>query len=233
MKRKWVIFCILLTMAWYSLIAEAVMPVVDTAAIGHLIKQVALLKKEAQYLEAELMQLKDSQYQWSNAQTLINQLGEVVEKSKGLAYSAATLDKQFKRNYPGYEAPNDFSLQYQRNLEKSIHTINGMLQSMGLSAKDFKQENARLAFLQKQSQHAKGQTQAIQASSQIASEAVSQLQLLRQTMIAEANAEGVYFATQLQKEASQQAEMKKMLHRGSTKVPRYGSSGHALAIPPF
>lgn len=113
----------------------------------------------------------------------------------------------------------------------TLNTLNSVLQSMGTNAQDFQNENARLAFLQRQSQSAKGQTQAIQASSQIASEMVSQTQLLRQTVIAQTNAQTAYYATQVQNDASAKAELEHVIQSGSTNVPAYGTSGHSLNPP--
>jgi P-type conjugative transfer protein TrbJ len=108
-----------------------------------------------------------------------------------------------------------------------------VLQSGGQSAQDYQTENTRLAFLQSQVQSANGQTQAIQAAAQLASEMVSQMQLLRQAIVAQTNAEIVYDATQLQTQASKQAELGNVIQSGSTNVPPYGSSGDPLSIPNF
>ncbi len=81
------------------------------------------------------------------------------------------------------------------------------MQSLSLHAQHFQDENNRLSFLQQQAQNAQGQTQAIQASTQIASEMVSQQQLLRQTVMAQSNAQTAYYANQLQNEASSRAEL--------------------------
>lgn len=207
-------------------VVPAATPVIDITAIVKLGEQI-------KYLKAQIDTLSKKQYQWSNAQDLINQLGNVMQKMDGLSYNAINIDKKFKKAYPGYVAPDNFSAQYQKNIQLSLNTINAAMQSMGMSAKDFKNENKRLDFLQSQSQKVKGQTQAIQASSQIASESVSQLQLLRQTMMAQSSAQNAYYATQLQKEASENAEIKNIINAGSTKVPKYGSSGRSLSLPKF
>jgi P-type conjugative transfer protein TrbJ len=191
------------------------------------------LRQQTQYIQQQLKMLKGDQYQWSNAQPLINHLGSIVNQTNGIAYSAANLHQKFQQAYPGYQAPQDFNQQYKHNINMTQNTLNGVLQSMGASAHDFQSENARLAFLQRQSQRAQGQTQAIQASSQIASEMVSQIQLLRQTVIAQSNAQTAYYATQIQNEASSQAELEKIINSGSTNVPSYGSSGQQLNVPNF
>lgn len=209
----------------------AMMPVFDLGAITQLVYQLSELRNQTQMIKLQLAHLDDKSYNWSDAQGLINQLGSVVSQSNGIAYNSANLDEQFKQSYPGYQPPKNFSQQYQNNTAMTLNTLNGVLRSMGTSAQDFQNENTRLQFLQRQSQTSRGQMQAIQASAQIASETVSQLQMLRQTLIAQSNAQDAYYATQIQNEASSRAELGKVVSSGSTVVPAYGTSGHPLNPP--
>lgn len=218
---------------FFAYSANATLPVIDYATLIQLGNQLMQLKQQTQYIQQQIQMLKGDQYQWSNAQGLINNLGSIVNQTNGIAYSASNVNQKFQQAYPGYQAPQDFNQQYKNNVNMTQNTLNGVLQSMGSSAQDFQSENTRLAFLQRQSQSAQGQTQAIQASAQIASEMVSQIQLLRQTVIAQSNAQTAYYATQIQNDASSKAELEKVINSGSTNVPSYGSSGHQLNSPDF
>lgn len=223
------------------------LPVIDLGAILQLVLQLSELKRQTEQIKNQLQVmemlkgsqyqmldgLKGHQYQWSNTQRLINDLGSIVNKTNRLAYSASNIDHDFQQAYPGYQAPQDFNKQYKNNVDMTQNTLNSVLQAMGASAKNFENENERLKFLQTQAQNAKGQTQAIQASNQIASEMVSQIQLLRQTVIAQSNAQIVYYATQVQHEAHSKAELEKVINNGSTNVMSYGTSGHHLNAPDF
>lgn len=208
---------------------HANLAVIDIAAVTQLIHQLSQLKQQTLYIQQELQGLKSGQFHWGNAQRLIDDLALVVKQKNSIAYSASDINEKFQKNYPGYKAPQNFSESYQNNVNTTQDTLNGVLQSMSSSAKDFQNENARLAFLQKQSESAKGQTQAIQASSQIASEMVSQIELLRQVMIAQSNAQNTYYATQIQNEANAKADLSKIIQAGSTDIPEYGSSGNYLS----
>jgi P-type conjugative transfer protein TrbJ len=196
----------------------------DTARsqLGVLTQQLAAIKA-----------LDPSQYQWSNAQQVINSLGQEMQQTQGLAYNASNMDQQFKSDFPGYVAPQNYGQQYQNNAATTLNTLNGVLQNLGMTASDFQNETTRMAFLQNQAQSAQGQTQAIQASSQIASELLSQVQLMHQTLIAQTNAQDAYYANQVQSDASAKAELQKVVQAGSTTVPPYGTSGHYLNPPHF
>ncbi len=145
-------------------------------------------------------------------------------------YTSSNLQSDFEALYPGYKAPTNYQEEYKQNVNSTLNTLDGVLISMGASANDFKSESARLANLQSQVSQAQGQTQAIQASAQLLSEAIVQLQLLRQTLIAQSNAQTAYYAQQIQKEASAQAEFTRFIQSGSTNVPAYGSSGESINL---
>ena len=188
--------------------------VFDDATYTQLISQLTVLQQQANYLEQSLNAIKtldNSQYKWSNVSDLVNQLGGVVDKANGLSYNAQNMESQFQKSFPGYQAPQDGNQQYQQNLDKTIDTLKGALQTMNVSAQDFTNEPKRMEFLQSQVQSAKGQTQVLQASAQISTELVSQLQLLRQMTMTQANAQNVYYAQQVQAKASDEAGFNQML----------------------
>lgn len=213
--------------------AHAMLPVIDFAALAQLGNQLAELRVQTQTIQQTVQTLSGDQYQWGNNQLLINQLGSALENTHGLAYSASRWDEQFKQAYPGYVAPAQWNQQYQANVNTAQHTFAGTLHSLGLSAQHFATETNRLVFLQHQVQHAQGQTQAIQASAQMSSEIATQLQLLRQTTMAQTNAQTAYYATQVQDEASRRAQCAAIVKAGATTMPPYGTSGYALTLPAF
>lgn len=213
----------------YLMSAKAMLAVVDPYAVAQLIKQLIQLKEQTQYIKQQLQVLKSGE--WAKTQDLMNELGGIVNQTNGIAYSATNINQRFRESYPGYREPQDYDKQYQDNVNQTQNTLNGVLQSMGASARDFQNENSRLTFLQHQSQSAQGQTQAIQAGNQISSEMVSQIELLRQTMIAQSNAQTTYYATQIQNEASIRAEQNAILNRGNKQIIPYGTSGNYLEPP--
>ncbi len=201
-----------------------------------LLSQITILQQQAEYLEQSLNAIKtlgNAQYQWSNVSEQINALGNVIQSANGISYSAKNIGAQFQKKYPGYHPAQDFNQQYQDNITTTMNTINGCLQSMNESAQDFVNEPKRIEFLQSQLQNAKGQTQAIQASAQISTEVISQLQLLRQTMMTASNAQNAYYAEELQSQASNEAAFNQMIKNGNTQFVPYGGSGHAVDVTGF
>jgi P-type conjugative transfer protein TrbJ len=226
------------TMTFVSITASAFAVVYDPTVASHVVAQTAKIVDEINILNAqlnsinqELQQLKSGQYQWSNAQDVINNLGNTMQRTNGLAYNASNLDQQFKQYFPGYQSNTNYTQFYQDLVNKTQNTLNGALQSAGSNANDFGNEQSRLNFLQKQVQNSQGQTQAIQAVSQIASEQVSQLQLLRQAVVTQTNAQTAYYAEQVQQQATARAEENQIINAGSTTAPDIGHSGQIINIP--
>lgn len=189
--------------------ANAALPVFDWMVFGQMLQEVACLenqitelKNHGTYLQQELEQLKGGDYKWSDAQVKINEVGGLVNQTTQLAYNASDLDTNFKRTFPGYKPPTNYSDNYKNIVTNTLNTLNAILRGVGTNAANFQTESTRLKFLQDRAQNAQGQTQAIQAASQISSEEVTQLQLLRQTVVAQTNAQTAYYAAQVQKEAS-------------------------------
>lgn len=228
MKEMKKIICIILFLGNVFFVAASFadgLPVFDLAAFLQLGKEFNLLgdqfdelKSHSTYLQQELERLKGGDYQWSDAQSKINEAGGLVKQTTQLAYNASDLDARFKQTFPGYKPPDNYSKQYENIVTNTLNTLNAILQSVGSNANDFQDESKRLKFLQDRAQNAQGQTQAIQAASQIASEEATQLQLLRQTVVAQTNAQTAYYAAQVQKEESSRADMSRIIQAGSSNI---------------
>jgi len=91
-------------------------------------------------------------------------------------------------------------------------------------------EEQNLKAAQAQVQNAVGPTQAVQAASQITAAQITQLQLLRQAVLTQTQAQSVYYAQQLQKEAAIDAKITQTIQAGQTK-PKPFSAFTNLEVP--
>ncbi len=238
MRRKNLcLLFVLLASQFLVLPAYGVAAVVfDPTVCARLGSEALLLEKQLATLKEQLASVKGlnpSQFHWSSTKGLLNRMGASIEAAKGLSYSTKNLTSQFNASYPGEVPVNNYDSAYRKRTDQTLGTLNGVLLSLNQSAQHFDQEQAQLHLLQTEERRAVGQTQAIQALSQIASEEVSQLQLLRQTLMAQTTAQNVYFASHVQEAASQRAEFKKMLLAGQIQAPPIGFSGHAIDLLPY
>lgn len=190
------------------------------------------LEKQISDLDNALKVLASGKYLWSNTATLINQLSKTMQQASGLSYAAQNEASEFAKLFPGYTVTGNFNQQFQQLTRTSLDTLNNILQNMQVSGSDFKNETSRLQMLQNFSENIVGQTQAIQMAIQLGSEQISQLQLLRQTMMAQANAQIVYYAQQIQKEASAIAELSNLIAHGDMQTTG-DLNTHPLEKPNF
>jgi P-type conjugative transfer protein TrbJ len=177
-------------------------------------KQAVDIRKQLQDMDRQVAKLTNSKYDWHGVQNELKNLGNIISQMQGIAYDAQKLDRTFSETFPGYQNKQKYFTQYEKIINTAQNTLSGVLQSVSLAAKDFKAAEKRLNDLKNASESAIGETSAIQAANQIAIEQIEQLQLLRQVIIAQVNAETIYYAAQIQKEASSKAELDEVITRG-------------------
>lgn len=189
-----------------------------------MIEQLTTLKEQAEgiakeliYMDKQVQKLVNSKYDWGGVQKDLTNLSDIISQMQGIAYSAEDLDKIFTETFPGYQSKQNYIKQYEEIITKSQNTLNGVLHLVNKVSEDFTKVEKRLNDLKEASESAVGETSAIQAASQIAIEQVEQTELLRQTVMAQANAEAVYYAAELQKEASVKADLDAVVAKGGEK----------------
>ncbi len=194
--------------------------------------EISDLDKQITDLDNALKLLSSGKYLWSDTVNLINKLGKTMEQASGLSYAAQNEASEFAALFPGYSSSSNFNQQYQKITRGSLDTLNNILQTMKQSANNFTNESSRLQKLQGFTENIVGQTQAMQMVVQLASEQISQLQLVRQTVMAQANAQIVYYAQQIQKEASAVADLNETIANGDI-VTTGALNVHPLAKPEY
>jgi len=199
--------------------------------------------KEAQAIENQLLQLKYeakniqgfNQQKWDNARSALQELSSVVNKSHSLAYSMSDVDQQFKQKYPGYakQASTNYSSDYATWVKTNQTTMNGILDQVHQSYQQQKQEEALDQILADRAKTPAGRMQAIQVGNEIAAEQIAQLQKLKATMMAQANAQAVYYAYQSQKDIAQQQSVDAVVKNASSDFPQYRENKQFGQIPKF
>lgn len=134
---------------------------------------------------------------WQSNQTLLLNLGDLINEQEGLSYTIQDVGQQFHQLYPGYDSTSVAGVQSpQTSTDTTLDTLNGALQSAQTQAQNFQAEQAQLQGLELKNQTAIGNLQAIQVSNEIALAQVQQVQLLRQLVMAEMNSQNVAAANQ-------------------------------------
>lgn len=205
----------------------------ETLAVPKLVEETVTLGQQLERLKTEIQ--AGNFTDWQNASNEVtNKLGTLAQNFSAmskLAYSASNADSQFQQTFPGYTAPANYQQSYTNIVNNTTQALEAALGAIGMSAKDFQNENARLSKLQNVTQSASGTTSAVQAAAQIATEEVNQLQLLRQTTIAQTNAQTAYYAAQTQKEANANMAIDNMLKDSSHDITNHTLNGDPINNP--
>ena len=144
---------------------------------------------------------------WQSNQSLLTNLGDLINEQEGLSYSVQGLTQQFQQLYPGFNAGSTAGVQSpQTTVETTLNTLNGALASAQAQAQNFQAEQETLQNLELKNQTAIGNLQAVQVSNEIALAQVQQVQLLRQLVMAEMNSQNVAAANQVNNQVQSNLE---------------------------
>ncbi len=144
---------------------------------------------------------------WQSNQSLLTNLGDLINEQEGLSYSVQGLSQQFNQLYPGFNAASTAGVQSpQTTVETTLDTLNGALASAQAQAQNFQAEQATMQNLELKNQTAIGNLQAVQVSNEIALAQVQQVQMLRQLVMAEMNSQNVAAANQVNNQVQSSLE---------------------------
>lgn len=184
--------------------------------ISSVAKQAEMVANQIRMIQYQIEQLKSIERYpggvWNDAMTAIRKLDLIVRQGQALSYTLQNIEQEFKRKYPGYEAPQDFIQSYQDWSKTTLDSIRTSLEAAGFQSNEFQTESATLQTIQNLSDNAIGQTQAIQASNMIASEEVQQLQKLRQLHMSQMQAANAYMSYEVNKDASTNAALDEFIN---------------------
>lgn len=238
----------LLTIAFYQS-AFAMIPVIDalnaklnlvtslkTATM--VIQQIQQIQNQLQAIKYQATNLKTlSGQNWDNARQSLSQLGNAMQQGKSLAYSASNVDQQFKQRFPGYTgsqgSTSDYSGEYKKWVQTNQDTMNGVMDQINASYEQQSQEEALDQLLAQKAKTPQGRMQALQVGNEIAAEQIAQMQKLKATMMAQANAQAEYYAYQAQKDAAKQQSVDAVVKTSGAAYPQYQGKSQFGLIPQF
>lgn len=156
-----------------------------------------------------------SNQQWTDANSQIIQLGNLVRQGNSLAFTMSNLDAEFRRRFEGYDVytqttwkNGNLNSKYRSWAEQNRDTIQATLDTANLQYNDFTSEKAAYDNLESLSQSPAGRMQAIQIGNQIGGFQIEQLQKLRLLMMSQVNMQSQWIASENERQALQDARVK-------------------------
>lgn len=186
-------------------------------------RQLQQLRQQTQAVLTEAQQLRNmiqnttggSGGVWQSNQSLLDELGSIIEQQGGLSYTLANLQGQFQQQFPGYVVPANPDRQRAQNTAVTLDTLNGTLAVAQAQARNFANEQALLAELEARNTTATGRMQALQVGNEIALQQAQQVQMLRQLIAAMLNAQNVAAANRINGAAAEDASVQRWLSAGA------------------
>src|SRR5579875_1020550 len=187
-------------------------------------RQFQQLQQETQAVATEAQQLQymiknttgGSAGVWQSDQSMLDELGGLIQQQGGLSYSLGNLQAQFQQQFPGYAVPQNPDQQEAQNIATTLNTLNGTLADAQGQAQNFANEQAQFAELEGMNRTAVGRLQAIQVGNEIALQQAQQIQMLRQLVVAMINAQNVTAANAINRQAAEDASTQQWLTAGPT-----------------
>ena len=189
--------------------AVAQFAVVDVKAIAQAVKQNAQqaeqIRNQIQQVvqQATMIQNQIRAYQnmvvntvslpaqvWGQTMDAIRDVNNLVGQAKTLSYQVSNIDKQIADRYRGYGSYAAGGLtvtglvdKYEQWSTEANASTASTLAALGLQNRQFNDEDALMAQLERMGSTAEGQMQALQVGNQMAAQAVRQTQKLRQLVM--------------------------------------------------
>jgi P-type conjugative transfer protein TrbJ len=211
--------------------AAGQMPVIDAAnlvqntttalqAIESVLKQVEMIRNQMTQIENMVQNTTRSAGIWdTDALPRLLRLGQIIEQEQAIAYQMAGIDGEFRRRFPGYRPVTDWAKEYELWTRTTMDTLRGTLNAARLHAENFATEQGRIQALQAMSDSAEGRMQALQVGNMMAAEQLQQLVQLRQLVLAQMNAQNVYMAHQVNRDAQEAATVNEWVRNGTSTAP--------------
>jgi P-type conjugative transfer protein TrbJ len=188
--------------------------------VESVLKQVELIRNQMTQIENMVQNTNRLAGLWdAEARPRLQRLGQIIEQEQAIAYQMAGIDAEFRRRFPGYRPVTDWAKEYELWTRTAMDTLRGTLNTARLHAENFATEQGRIEALQRMSDSAAGRMQALQVGNMMAAEQLQQLVQLRQLILAQMNAQNVYMATQVNRDAQEAATVSEWVRNGNSTAP--------------
>lgn len=184
-------------------------------------KEVETAVNTAQQLETQIQQYQNMVTQGlSLPSSMFNRITgdfqrmqSLYQQSQTLAGNMSDFDSRFRAQYGDYnryltqvgQSPTYMQDNYKRWQQQGSEAARVSMEAAGMNVSGIESEDAMLSQLVARSQNAQGRMQAIQAGNEIAAQQVQQMQKLRELMNNQIQAQGQWYAQNIDRQATDDA----------------------------
>lgn len=221
-----VVLALALTAApWRAAAAQFLgpMPVVDINATGQWVTQLARMTQQINTARDQLSSYRANMvklggaggYHLRGIDAALAQADALMREGRAIGYSLANVDAVFRATFPGGVVPADYPAERRTQLVRTLETLRGSLNAASATARQLALGTAKLEAMKGQLRGIRSAQQAAELNTTVGLHTAEELTLLRQQMAAIANAQSVFMASQVQRDAQAQAAADALLRRMS------------------
>lgn len=190
--------------------AKAQWTVIDPAHIAKTIwngkKLVDQITNQKRQIEHEIAMLKKlPNPPWRAITAKMVELDEVMRAGEALAYSMDNLLGEFGVTFPGFQNYANWSVEKRRQFDRQLDTYANVMMSLQKQGQHVQESQEELQHIKDAIGESQGQTSAIELGNTIGTFTAEELMLIRQLLAAQANAQAVHNAYQVNREAQEMA----------------------------
>lgn len=157
----------------------------------------------------------------------MGRLDRIMGEGRSLSIAAGDYERRFREMFPGYESSANYGERYRAWNDTSRDSILGAMRVANMQVQGIGNESQAINSLIRAARSTDGQKAALDAANEIAVAQVTQMQQLRELMVAQIQAEGTYMAAQTQAEATRKrAESETLKYRD----PRQGWKPNPIRV---
>lgn len=170
---------------------------------------------------------------FQNLVGLANAVNEIIQYGEALGHTLYDIDEQFAETFPGYEPilESDWLDIFSHRNRRTLDTLRYTLDALNRIASSTTESQAVLEHIAGDVESADGNLKALQANGELLHHQAGQLAQINQQLSLQTNAQAVFWAYQVDREAADRATASEWLANGVGEVPPYDDSRGARAVP--
>lgn len=188
-----------------GLIPGAPQVVFDPTAVGKLVTQLTRQAQQLAVARSHLQAQLDNMRKLASPNvrainTTVAAIDVLTRQGQAISYSLANIDAQFRTTFAGYETYPSLRTVTRTQNERTLATLRGVLNATNASAQQFPVSSATLNAMKGQLRAITSAQQAAELNGSIGILTAEELTLLRQQLAAQASAQAVTLANQVNRD---------------------------------
>ncbi len=160
-------------------------------------------------------------------------IDDILQYGESLGHTLADIDAQFADTFPGYEPilEDDWLRIFEHRNRRTLDTLRYSMDALNRISWNSVPSQHILEGLAVHAAAADGNVEALQAANEFLHHQAGQLAKISQQLSLQTNVQAVYWAYEVDREASDRATTSQWIANGVGEIPPYDSTGGARGVP--